>query len=148
MPSNWTNEAALAEAGRRVNAEVFAAGQSGDVSRRRMSATVVLALIFDDGGGTQALIANAGDSRAYLIRNGQLTKLSTDHTAVQSMVDAGVLTPEQAQDHPHASVLTRSVGQAPEVELDQRRIAQGYLAVLHVTSCTHSDASRTTSMLI
>jgi protein phosphatase len=122
LPLSMTNEAALAEAGRRVNAEVFAAGQSGDASRRRMSATVVLALISKEGASTQAIVANAGDSRAYLIRSGQMTKVSTDHTAVQAMVDAGVLTPEQAKDHPHASVLTRTMGQAPEVELDLRRI--------------------------
>ena len=51
-----------------------------------------------------------GDSRAYLLRDGVLSPLTTDHSLVQEMVDAGVLAAEDAERHPHANVLTRAVG--------------------------------------
>lgn len=52
----------------------------------------------------------AGDSRLYLFRDGELSRLSHDHSAVQEMLDAGMITPEQAQYHPHRNVITRAVG--------------------------------------
>jgi serine/threonine protein phosphatase PrpC len=52
----------------------------------------------------------AGDSRAYLYRDGELSRISHDHSAVQEMIDAGVITHEQAAFHPHRNVITRAVG--------------------------------------
>lgn len=56
------------------------------------------------------LIGQVGDSRAYLLRDGQLLQLTKDHSCVQELVDAGLLTPDQARVHPHSNVLTRCVG--------------------------------------
>ncbi|MCP4444123.1 MAG: serine/threonine-protein phosphatase [Myxococcales bacterium] len=66
----------------------------------------------------QALIAHVGDSRAYLLRKGRLRRLTADHTIVAELVSAGKLTPEQAIDHPHASVLSRNLGGLQTTEVD------------------------------
>lgn len=60
----------------------------------------------------------AGDSRVYRLRRGELDQLTHDHSAVQQMIDAGVLAPEAAERHPHANVITRAVGVDPTVSLD------------------------------
>ena len=69
--------------------------------------TTVTAFMWD--GGTQMAIAHIGDSRAYLLRGDQYGQLTRDHTLVQSLVDEGKLTPEQAAVHPRRSVLMRAL---------------------------------------
>lgn len=64
--------------------------------------------------GTVAYMSNLGDSRCYLLRKGELKKISTDHTQVQQMVDLGVLTPEQAATHKSRHKLTQHLGIFPE----------------------------------
>jgi protein phosphatase len=63
-------------------------------------------------------IAHVGDSRAYLLRNATLERLTDDHTLVEELLRQGRITPEQAEGHPQRSVVTRSVGPFPEVEVD------------------------------
>jgi hypothetical protein len=59
-----------------------------------------------------------GDSRAYLYRNGQLTRLTDDHSLVQQLVNEGRLTPEEAEHHPQRSIITRALGMDMDVEPD------------------------------
>jgi protein phosphatase/serine/threonine-protein phosphatase Stp1 len=62
----------------------------------------------------------AGDSRAYLLREGVLSRLTRDHSLVQAMVDAGTMTEAEAEHHPRANVITRAVGAGEDVlELDK-----------------------------
>jgi protein phosphatase len=68
--------------------------------------------------GGRYLIGQVGDSRVYLLRDGQLRQLTKDHSYVQEQVDAGVLTPEQARYHPYSNVITRCVGAGQDVEPD------------------------------
>lgn len=64
--------------------------------------------------GGQGRIINIGDSPAYLLRDGQMTKLSCDHTRAQSLIDMGLLTPEEASAHPGRHQLTQHLGIFPE----------------------------------
>lgn len=71
-----------------------------------MGTTVILLLIRD----LDFWFANLGDSRLYLKRSGQTLQLSKDHSVVQEMVDNGILSPEQAIDHPKRNMITRALG--------------------------------------
>ncbi len=68
--------------------------------------------------GSTLHVANVGDSRAYLLRNGQITQLTRDHTLTQRKVDQGLIRPEQAATDPDSSVLTRSMGAGATVQVD------------------------------
>ena len=63
-------------------------------------------------------IAHVGDSRAYLFRDGELTRLTQDHSLVDELVRRGKLTEEQAAEHPQRSIITRALGPEREVEVD------------------------------
>jgi serine/threonine protein phosphatase PrpC len=78
--------------------------------------TVVTALLVDEPAGTIA-VGHVGDSRAYRIRNDVLEQLTPDHSLVGELVRAGRLSVEEAEQHPHRSVITRAVGTEPVVEV-------------------------------
>ena len=101
---------------KKANETVYEKAHSGDPATEGMGTTAVLLLI----SGQVANLAHVGDSRAYLYRNGRLAQLTTDHTVVQRMVQAGLLKPEEAADHPDASVLERAIGSKPDIEVDIR----------------------------
>ena len=73
-------------------------------------------------GRDRMYLGHVGDSRAYLLREGDLRALTEDHTLVQRMVREGRLTPEQAEIHPQRSVLTRALGIEDELEVDQATV--------------------------
>ncbi len=69
-------------------------------------------------GESEVTIAHVGDSRAYLLRGGDLIRLTHDHSLVGELVLRGKLTEEQAEMHPQRSVITRALGSEPDVEVD------------------------------
>ncbi|QPL05452.1 MULTISPECIES: PP2C family protein-serine/threonine phosphatase [Actinomyces] len=70
--------------------------------------------------GNKLAMVHVGDSRAYLLREGELTQVTTDHTFVEYLVETGRLTREQAREHPQRSVLLRVLGDAEgDVQLDE-----------------------------
>lgn len=77
--------------------------------------TTCVALAMD---GDRAFVAHIGDSRVYRITDGKITQLTEDHTLVAEMVRRGLLTAEEASDHPERSVLYRALGTGPQVEID------------------------------
>lgn len=77
--------------------------------------TTLTAVLFD---GTRFGFAHIGDSRGYLLREGSLQQFTVDHTFVQSLVDDGRLSKEEARTHPHKNLITRAVQGQPETEPD------------------------------
>ena len=99
----------IEEANRRIHDRSRAESQ-----RAGMGTTVTAAYV----GEREVTIAHVGDSRAYVLRDGELTRLTRDHSLVGELVARGKLTEEQAETHPQRSVITRALGPEPEVQVD------------------------------
>ncbi len=82
---------------------------------RGMGTTLTMAIFRADGS---VQVGHVGDSRAYLLRDGVLTQVTTDHSFVNEMLSSGRMTEAEAEDHPYRSVLTRVVGLEPGVEVE------------------------------
>ena len=100
-----------------ANRAVYRRAQD-DAKVRGMGTTLTAVAVLDGS----AHLAHVGDSRCYLVRDGSLSQLSSDHTLVARMVQEGKLTPEQAEVHPQRSILTRALGAEPEVDVDSLEI--------------------------
>ena len=114
----------------------------GDAQRQMHSTVVALFIDLDSG---QALWGHAGDSRLYVFRDGQVLAHTRDHSLVQSLVDAGVLTPEQMRTHPRRSELHSALGtDAEDLRVTHRRRAPWRLAPA-TCSCSAPTACGSTS---
>ncbi len=82
--------------------------------RAGMGTTVTAAYVGEDA----VTVAHVGDSRCYLVRDGELRRLTVDHSLVGDLVRLGKLTEEQAEQHPQRSVITRALGPEPHVQVD------------------------------
>lgn len=85
-----------------------------DNSRRGMGTTCVVLVV----AGEKGIIGHVGDSRVYLVRNGEEHQLTEDHTLVQAQIKRGIITPEEAELSPYGNVITRAVGIQPSVQVD------------------------------
>ena len=102
----------VAEAIRQANRSILVeARQRG----KQMGSTIVVLMVQDQ----RYAVIWVGDSRAYVLRDGELQLLSRDHTQVQEMVDRGIMKPEEAVGHPMGHILSRAVGVREEVQVDQ-----------------------------
>lgn len=110
-------EGSLADRVREANRAVFERSVL-DRSVAGMGTTLTAAELHGD----RARLAHVGDSRAYLFRDGSLTRLTEDHTLVQRMVRDGELTSSEAERHPHRNILTRVVGVEPDVAVDEMEL--------------------------
>jgi protein phosphatase len=95
------------------NVAVYEAAQSNPANHN-MGTTLVAALWLDD----RLAVANVGDSRLYVVRKGEITQCTTDHSFVQEQVDRGLLKPEEAEKSNLRNMLTRSVGVDEDVDVD------------------------------
>lgn len=98
---------------RRVNHDLIALARGSGEPRTIGSTVVGLAI-----SGDEFRCFWAGDSRAYQIRSGRIAQISSDHSLVQNLVSAGMLSEEEARHHPNANVVTRAVGVSEDLEVD------------------------------
>ncbi len=96
---------------------------AASIDRDLMASTVVVLI----ARGSHFACLWAGDSRAYMLREGSLCQVTRDHSVVQELVEAGLIAPEDAESHPEANIITRAVGAEDALELDKvsGRIAPG-----------------------
>ncbi|MGI8493626.1 MAG: Stp1/IreP family PP2C-type Ser/Thr phosphatase, partial [Acidimicrobiales bacterium] len=107
----------LADAARAANRAVWAQAVEHP-EMRGMGTTLVAAALVPDGEEDAVAVVNVGDSRVYLMRDGELEQLTEDHTLVAELVAEGQIAEEEAEFHPQRHVLTRALGVDPEVDVD------------------------------
>lgn len=107
----------LARLIQRANSAIWEKAQA-EAGLAGMGTTCTLLLLDDN----RAHLAHVGDSRAYLFRSGQLKQVTEDHTLVARMVREGRLAPEEAHQHPQRSVITRTLGVDPDIDVDLRSL--------------------------
>jgi serine/threonine protein phosphatase PrpC len=108
-----TPEEQLAEVARGANRKIHQMAQD-DSAYAGMGTTFTAALVT----GKHIAIGHVGDSRLYRFRDGELERLTHDHSLVEEFVRQGKLTPAEAEVHPQRSIITRALGPEPEVEVD------------------------------
>jgi len=114
IPANISSQTRrLKHAVAQANFQIFQSAQKNP-EQRGMGATITALWLKD----TMMSIAHVGDSRAYLLRNGNLQQLTNDHSLVAEQVRRGLITPQQAEESEMQSVLLRALGAHPEVEID------------------------------
>lgn len=104
---------ALARAIEKANRVIHQRAQEA-VAQAGMGTTVVAAA----ARGVELVVANVGDSRAYLLRDGAFRQVTRDHSLVEEQVRAGILSRDEARTHPQRNVITRALGADTEVNVD------------------------------
>ena len=118
-----------------ANARVYDMALANE-EMRGMGTTVVATVIVK---GT-AYFAHAGDSRAYLYSGGQLNQITKDHSIVQTLIEKGQLTEDEAKNHPNKNIITRALGVASYIDFDfdERAGAEGDTVLLCTDGLTNS----------
>jgi PPM family protein phosphatase len=111
---NWSEQTRrLQSAVFQANFNIYESSQNHP-EQRGMGATLTAGWI----NGSKLSLAHVGDSRAYLLRTGNLQQLTNDHSLVAEQVRRGIITPQQAEESDMQSVLLRALGAHPEVDVD------------------------------
>jgi len=110
---NGDHERALSDRIAEANARIHELSQN-NAAQAGMGTTLTAIYV----GEHAVSLAHVGDSRAYRLRDGELTRLTEDHSLVDELIRQGRLTPAEAQDHPQRSVITRALGPEPTVQPD------------------------------
>ncbi|MFL5816386.1 MAG: Stp1/IreP family PP2C-type Ser/Thr phosphatase [Conexibacter sp.] len=127
LPDAGTPEQRLEVRVRDANARIHEVSQE-DRALNGMGTTLTAAYL----DGDELSLAHVGDSRAYLLREGELTRLTRDHTLVDELVRRGELTEQEAAEHPQRSIITRALGPEPDIDIDlhTHRMQAGDLLLL------------------
>ena len=118
LPDAGTPEERLSERAQEANRRIYEMSRS---AHERAGMGTTLTAVYVDNHGLA--VAHVGDSRAYLYRDGELGRLTQDHTLVEELLRRGKLTEEQAAEHPQRSIITRALGVDQAVEVDTRSYA-------------------------
>ncbi|HKG04264.1 MAG TPA: Stp1/IreP family PP2C-type Ser/Thr phosphatase [Conexibacter sp.] len=127
LPDAGTPEQRLEVRVRDANTRIHEVSQE-DRALNGMGTTLTAAYL----DGDELSLAHVGDSRAYLLRDGELTRLTRDHTLVDELVRRGELTEQEAAEHPQRSIITRALGPEPDIDIDlhTHRMQAGDLLLL------------------
>ncbi|HZV72910.1 MAG TPA: Stp1/IreP family PP2C-type Ser/Thr phosphatase [Conexibacter sp.] len=127
LPDDGTSEERLETRVRDANRRIHEISQE-DRALNGMGTTITAAYLDAD----ELALAHVGDSRAYLLRDGELTRLTRDHTLVEELVRRGELTEQEAAEHPQRSIITRALGPEPDVDIDlhTHRVQDGDVLLL------------------
>jgi len=113
LPDGDGGEQRLERAVLQANADIHALSER-DARRAGMGTTLTAAYVGQD----EVSFAHVGDSRAYLLRDGRLERITEDHSLVEELLRQGRLTEEEAEEHPQRSIITRALGPEPDVDVD------------------------------
>ncbi|MDH5507024.1 MAG: protein phosphatase 2C domain-containing protein [Anaerolineae bacterium] len=98
----------------KANTAIYAYAQNNQEEAGNLGCTLTCVLVENN----IAIIGNVGDSRAYHLHNKQLMKITDDHSVVGELVRRGILPEDAYYDNPHRRIITRSLGNKPEIEVD------------------------------
>lgn len=117
LPSSAFDEenilAHISEIMKKANESITEAAGQKEV-HTGMGTTFIIAVVLS----TRMYIGHIGDSRVYLIRDGNMQRLTTDHSFVEELVKNGTLTREEAENHPRKNLITRALGGSIDIEID------------------------------
>lgn len=97
----------------KANAEVYLVSQEQE-STHGMGTTLIITIVYN----RKIYVGHIGDSRVYLLRDGQLQRMTTDHSFIEELVRNGSLTREEAEKHPSKNILTRALGCSETIQVD------------------------------
>ena len=117
FPGTLSNEEniadSLAETMSKANARVYALSKE-EKANSGMGTTLIVAIICNK----KLFVGHIGDSRVYLIRNGKIKRITSDHSYIEELVRSGSLTRKEAEKHPKKNLITRALGCSDEIEID------------------------------
>lgn len=114
--SSETIEKKLDRAFMLANSHIYDAASANQALRGMGTTCTALAVV-----NNTVYFAHVGDSRAYLIKNNSIERITTDHTYVQQLVKEGKITPAEAEEHPQRNILTNAMGTKPAITIDTGR---------------------------
>jgi serine/threonine protein phosphatase PrpC len=120
LSTGATNVGVVVAAVVEANAAIYQAAHAS-VDHHGMGTTLTALVVLrggDDATPPRFALVNVGDSRTYLLRNGELHRATIDHSYVQELVNTGHITEEEARSHPRRNIVTRALGIEPTVRVD------------------------------
>jgi serine/threonine protein phosphatase PrpC len=115
LARDYPTGTAIQEAAELANQKILEAAAAMNT---QMGSTLAVALLREEANGSRAWVGPIGDCRAYLVRAERLNRLTTDHSAAQSLLSRGLIAPEELPQHPDALVPDRLLGHQPQVKID------------------------------